>query len=48
MFSKAGPVIITTKKLKVQLLAVDSAFAGPRILSPTISAGFGFMFSGSK
>ena len=39
MLLNAGPVTITTMKLKVQLLAVENAFAGARMRSPTISAG---------
>ena len=40
MFLKAGPVTNTTMKLNIQLLAVDSAFAGALIRRPTISAGY--------
>lgn len=39
MLLKAGPVTITTTKLKIQLDAVLNAFAGARIRRPTISAG---------
>jgi hypothetical protein len=34
-----GPVAMTTKKLKIQLLAVDNAFAAARILRGVTSAG---------
>lgn len=39
MLLKDGPVTITTTKLKIQLLAVENAFAGARMRRPTISAG---------
>lgn len=39
MLLNDGPVTITTMKLNVQLLAVENAFAGALIRSPTISAG---------
>lgn len=40
MFSNATGVIITTMKLKIQLADVEIPFAGARILSGTISAGY--------
>ena len=39
MLLNDGPVTITTMKLKIQLLAVEKAFAGARMRRPTISAG---------
>lgn len=39
MLLNDGPVTITTMKLKIQLLAVEKAFAGARMRKPTISAG---------
>lgn len=40
MFAKAGGVIITTMKLKIQLPEVDRAFVGARMRRGTISAGY--------
>lgn len=40
MVAKATGVIMTTMKLKIQFADVDRAFAGARIRSGTISAGY--------
>lgn len=40
MLLNAGPVIMTTTKLKIQFDAVLKALAGARMRRPTISAGY--------